>query len=107
MIEAVMLWNEPNNLSHWDFEIDPGWQVFSRMVSEAGARTAAERPGLTRVRGGMSPIDAWFVQTLQQQGALDAVDVLAVHGFPLDWNHLQIYEWPSRLARNAARLPRH
>ena len=24
MIEAAMLWNEPNNLSHWDFEIDPG-----------------------------------------------------------------------------------
>jgi len=70
MIEAVMLWNEPNNLSHWDFEIDPGWQVFSRMVSEAGAAIAAERPGLTRVMGGMSPIDAGFVQTLQQQISL-------------------------------------
>ena len=22
MIEAAMIWNEPNNLSHWDFEID-------------------------------------------------------------------------------------
>ena len=105
MIEAVMLWNEPNNLSHWDFEIDPGWQVFSRMVSEAGAAIAAERPGLTRVMGGMSPIDAGFVQTLQQQGALNAVDVVAVHGFPLDWNHWQIDEWPSRLAEIAAVSP--
>ena len=26
MVEAVMLWNEPNNLSHWNFEIDPGWR---------------------------------------------------------------------------------
>ena len=25
MIEAVMFWNEPNNLSHWDFVIDPDW----------------------------------------------------------------------------------
>ena len=25
MIEAVMLWNEPNNKSHWDFELDPDW----------------------------------------------------------------------------------
>jgi len=25
MVEAVMLWNEPNNLSHWDFKIDPDW----------------------------------------------------------------------------------
>ena len=23
MVEAVMLWNEPNNLSHWDFNLDP------------------------------------------------------------------------------------
>ncbi len=32
MIEAVMLWNEPNNLSHWDFEIDPEWDKFAAMV---------------------------------------------------------------------------
>ena len=24
MVEAVMFWNEPNNMSHWDFELDPG-----------------------------------------------------------------------------------
>ncbi len=24
--------------------------------------------------------------------------VVAVHGFPLDWNHWQINEWPDRLA---------
>ena len=65
------------------------------MVSEAAAAIAAERPGLPRVLGGMSPIDAGFVQTLEQQGVLDAVDVVAVHGFPLDWNHWQIDEWPS------------
>src|SRR5437879_2627788 len=28
MVEAVMLWNEPNNLSHWDFHIDPEWMMF-------------------------------------------------------------------------------
>ena len=32
MIEAVMLWNEPNNLSHWDFELDPEWRTFSEMT---------------------------------------------------------------------------
>ena len=30
MIEAVMLWNEPNNKSHWDFEIDPDWRPSPR-----------------------------------------------------------------------------
>ena len=26
------------------------------------------------------------------------LDVVAVHGFPLDWNHWQIQEWPDKLA---------
>jgi beta-xylosidase len=97
VVEAVMIWNEPNNLSHWDFEIDPGWCTFGRMVQEAGAAIAAERPGLTRTMGGISPIDPGFVQTLANCGALDSVDALAVHGFPLDWNHWQIHEWPDKL----------
>ncbi len=37
MVEAVMLWNEPNNLSHWDFKIDPEWKLFAEMAI-AGAR---------------------------------------------------------------------
>lgn len=97
MIEAVMLWNEPNNKSHWDFEVDPDWALFSRMVREASAAIGTERPGLTRVMGGLSPIDPGFVRTLARHGALDDVDVVAVHGFPLDWNHWQIDEWPDRL----------
>ena len=28
---------------------------------------------------------------------LDHVDVVAVHGFPLDWNLWQIHEWPEKL----------
>jgi beta-xylosidase len=92
-----MLWNEPNNLSHWNFEIDPGWETFARMVRTAGEAIAAECPGLPRVMGGMSPIDPGFVTTLKAAGALDTVDVIAVHGFPLDWNHWQIHEWPDKL----------
>ncbi len=97
MIEAVMLWNEPNNLSHWDFQIDEGWTTFSDLVKTASSAIAAERPELTRVLGGMSPIDPNFVKTLAASGAVDAVDVVAVHGFPLDWNHWQIHEWPDKL----------
>jgi beta-xylosidase len=93
-----MIWNEPNNKSHWDFEIDADWAIFSTMVREASAAVAAERPALTRVMGGISPIDVGFVRTLQSHGALDAVDAFAVHGFPLDWNHWPIDAWPERLA---------
>jgi beta-xylosidase len=98
VIEAVMLWNEPNNISHWDLEIDPDWKIFSRMVKAAGDAIAAERPRLTKVMGGISPIDPDFLRTLQSHGALDSVDAIALHGFPLDWNHWQIDEWPAKLA---------
>lgn len=98
MIEAVMLWNEPNNKSHWDFEIDAGWRIYAEMVKQASAAVAAERPRLPKVLGGISPIDPGFIENMRQQGALAAVDVIAVHGFPLDWNHWMIDEWPDKLA---------
>jgi beta-xylosidase len=96
-VDSVMLWNEPNNKSHWDFEIDPEWEVFSRMVTDASQAIKAVSPRLTRVLGGMSPIDPGYVNLLKKQGVLDHVDVVAVHGFPLDWNHWQIHEWPDRI----------
>jgi beta-xylosidase len=98
VVEAVMLWNEPNNRSHWDFDLDPGWEIFGSMVRSAAGAIAAERPRLTKVMGGISPIDPRFIQTLDAHGALQCVDVVAVHGFPLDWNHWQIHEWPDKLA---------
>jgi len=97
VIEAVMIWNEPNNMSHWDFEIDKDWSVFASMAKAASAAVAAERPDLPRVLGGMSPIDANFIDNMKRQGVLDHMDVVAVHGFPLDWNHWMIDEWPSKL----------
>jgi beta-xylosidase len=97
MIEAAMLWNEPNNLSHWDFQIDPDWQIFAEMSKGACAAIAAERPRLPRILGGISPIDPNFILNLRDKGVLEAVDVVAVHGFPLDWNHWSIHEWPDKL----------
>ena len=98
MIEAVKIWNEPNNKSHWDFELDPEWDIFAAMTKAAGAAIAAENPALIRVLGGMSPIDPAFLERLERRGALDAVDAVAVHGFPLDWNHWTLDEWPQQLA---------
>ena len=93
-----MLWNEPNNMSHWDFELDSDWSAFSQMVKLAGAAIVAEAPKLLKVLGGISPIDPAFVQRMKAQGALEAIDVVAVHGFPLDWNHWTIREWPDKIA---------
>ena len=97
MIDSVMLWNEPNNKSHWAFEIDPEWSAFAEMTNLAAEAVAAENPALTKVLGGISPIDPTFIQNLAGKGVLDRLDAVAVHGFPLDWNHWQINEWPQKL----------
>ena len=98
MIEAVMLWNEPNNKSHWDPEIDPGWSRFTQMAKLAARAIRVVNPQLPIVLGGISPIDPEFIRNMQAQGVLDEIDMLAVHGFPLDWNHWQIEDWPQKLA---------
>jgi len=107
MIEAVMIWNEPNNKSHWDPEIDPGWKRFSAMAIAAGQAIRAENSHLPRVLGGISPIDPGFIENLAGQGVLDHLDVVAVHGFPLDWNLWNIHEWPAKLEeiRAVTKLP--
>src|SRR3954471_21716734 len=98
MIEAVMLWNEPNNLSHWDFEIDPEWSGFATMVKLAAKAIRAENPQIPIVLGGISPIDPAFVKRMETHGALAELDVVALHGFPLDWNHWTIHEWPDKIS---------
>jgi beta-xylosidase len=99
VIEAVKLWNEPNNKSHWDFvDVDHDWRIYADLVKTAAGAIRAERPTLTRVLGGMSPIDPGFVINMRDKGVLDHVDAIAVHGFPLDWNHWQLAEWPEKLA---------
>ncbi|ATR19027.1 Beta-xylosidase (plasmid) [Roseomonas mucosa] len=97
MIEAAMIWNEPNNKSHWDPELDPEWRLFAETASAAGRAIHVENPNLTRVLGGISPIDPGFVNRMRDYGVLDHVDAVAVHGFPLDWNLWQIHEWPARI----------
>lgn len=107
MIEAVMIWNEPNNKSHWDPEIDPDWSKFAEMTIMAADAIRGVNPTLPRVLGGISPIDPGFIGNLKRQGVLDHVDVVAVHGFPLDWNLWQINEWPAKIDEIQAVAPDH
>ncbi|WP_338661513.1 glycosyl hydrolase [Pararoseomonas sp. SCSIO 73927] len=97
MIEAAMIWNEPNNKSHWDPEVDPGWEKFGHMVKLAGRAIKEANPAIPRVLGGISPIDHTFIQNMAMRGAMDEIDVVAVHGFPLDWNLWKIDEWPAKI----------
>lgn len=97
MIEAAMIWNEPNNKSHWDPEYDPDWSLFAQMAIVAADAIAAEDPKIPKVLGGISPIDPMFIQNMKSKGVLEHVDAIAVHGFPLDWNLWNIHEWPAKL----------
>lgn len=107
MFESLKFWNEPNNLSHWDFEIDPDWRLYADMVQQASAAVRRITPDLPLVLGGISPIDPDFIRLLRGYGTLQAVDAAAVHGFPLDWNHWKINDWPDRIREieDVAQMP--
>ncbi|MGI9115602.1 MAG: beta-xylosidase [Chthoniobacterales bacterium] len=97
MVEAVMFWNEPNNKSHWDSELDPEWRRFADMAKLAAKAVAEVNPALTRVLGGISPIDPAFIERMEKFGVLEELNAVAVHGFPLDWNNWMLDQWPERL----------
>ncbi|MFW6201251.1 MAG: beta-xylosidase [Gemmatimonadota bacterium] len=107
MIEALMLWNEPNNVSHWDRDLDPDWSIYARMARRAAHAIRDASPRTRIVLGGISPIHPAFLHRMDRFGVLDSLDVLAVHGFPYDWNLWHPEEWPSKLAaiREAFRMP--
>lgn len=101
MVEAIVLWNEPNNLSHWNFKLDPGWQQFAEMVKLAADAIRRVNPEIPIVLGGVSSCDCDFLRTMAGHGVMEHVDAVGVHGFPLDWNHWQLAEWPARVAEAA------
>jgi len=55
------------------------------------------RPELPLILGGISPIDPDFLSLLKSYGLLEHLDGVAVHGFPLDWNHWRLNDWPEKL----------
>ena len=98
MVEAIVLWNEPNNLSHWNFHLDPDWTRFAELVRVTATRIREINPDLTIVLGGVSSCDCDFLRLMTSYGVMEYVDAVGVHGFPLDWNHWQLSEWPDRVA---------
>jgi CDP-paratose 2-epimerase len=104
--EHVELWNEANNVSEWDWTLDPEWHVFSEMVG--GAAYWMRQRGKKVVLGGMSPIDANWVALMADRGVLQYVDVVGVHGFPGGWTaHWQGWQGEIAKVRNVldARAP--
>ena len=81
------LWNEPNNRFKWDFvHLDPNWEKFGKMI--AAASRVANVKGKPTVLGGMIPVDHHWLQLMHDYGAIQNIDVIAIHGFPEMW-------WPN------------
>jgi beta-xylosidase len=73
----------------------------------ASVAVRSENPKLLQVLGGISPIDPDFIRNMEAQDVLSSLDVVALHGFPLDWNHWTIDEWPDKIQeiRDVTSLP--
>jgi len=100
----VELWNEPNNLSDWDWRIDTDWSAFVEMAGDAAAW--ARRNGKRVVLGGPSPLDEGWFDAVGRKGLLEHVDVVGLHAFPGTWEpHWR--GWDDAFARTRAALDRH
>ena len=89
-IAAVELWNEPNVPIYWDYR---NWDADFRSIAIM-TRTAAlecRAAGVPAVMGGISGVNSGYLGWLRGWGALEQLDVLAVHQFPGMW-------WPDRAA---------
>jgi CDP-paratose 2-epimerase len=78
--EWVELWNEPNNLSTWDFRLDPQWRKFSQMVG--GAAYWCRQRGKKTVLAGTNPTDPNWLRVMADGGVLAYIDAVGVHAFP-------------------------
>lgn len=79
-LEYVELWNEPNNMSEYDFTLDQSWNIFVTMISDA-TKNAHQR-GKKVLLGGMSPVDPNWMEHMRDCGVLEMVDAVGIHGFP-------------------------
>ncbi len=98
-LKAIMLWNEPNNLSHWDFTLDPDWSIFAQLCRWSTEAIRATAPHVKVVLGGLAPLDPDFMARMMRLHGLETVvDAAGIHGFPFDWHLWQIDEWPQKVA---------
>jgi len=78
--EYIELWNEPNNISAYNFRLDPAWERFAKMIVMSSYW--AKHLGKKTVLGGMSPIDPHWLSLMAEKNMLKDIDVIGIHGFP-------------------------
>jgi CDP-paratose 2-epimerase len=102
--DGLELWNEPNNRLKWDFtDYDPDWSKFAEMI--AAAAYWAKHLGQRTVLGGMIPVDHHWLSALERRGALESIDVIAIHAFPGMWTGSSYWwDWPGHWTGWPAKL---
>lgn len=78
--EWVELWNEPNNKIEYDYTLDYSWEKFAGMIGMASYW--AKQRGKKTLLGGMSPIDPNWLQVMIENGGIEHIDAIGIHGFP-------------------------
>lgn len=101
--EWLELWNEPNNLSDWDWRVDPGWHTFAEMVG--GAAYWAQQRGKRTVLAGMAPCDPNWIALMCERGVMAHIDAVGIHGFPGTWE-FDWKTWAEKLRQVQAVLER-
>jgi CDP-paratose 2-epimerase len=78
----------------WNFiDYDPDWSKFAEMIGAAAHW--AKHLGQRTVLGVMIPVDHYWLSSLAQRGALESIDVVAIHGFPGMWTGSTYWwDWP-------------
>lgn len=79
------LWNDPSNINHWDWRLDPDWNIFCEMISKA-AYWARQR-GKRTVLAGVSPHNFSWLRLLCDRQVLEQIDVIGVRCYPGTWEH--------------------
>ncbi|HVL38517.1 MAG TPA: GDP-mannose 4,6-dehydratase, partial [Fimbriimonadaceae bacterium] len=102
--EYIEFWNEPNNLSEYDWTLDPQWLRFCEMVG--GAAYWSKQRGKKTVLGGMSPADPNWLSLMFERGLMQHIDAVGLHGFPGAWE--TAWEgWEANVAKLQAVLDAH
>lgn len=102
--EWVELWNEVNDINNWDWRLDPSWEVFSEMIGKA-AYWVKQR-GKKTVLGGMSRVDANWIELMCQRNVMNLIDAVGIHGYPGIWDN-EWKEWGIPLVKVRNVLEKH
>jgi CDP-paratose 2-epimerase len=104
LFRHVELWNEPNNLSDWNWRIDTDWSMFVEMIVDAASW--ARGNGKDVVLAGPSPLDPAWLDVVGRHGLLEHVDAVGLHAFPGTWEpHWR--GWDAALEATRAVLAEH